>query len=74
MYLAYMKDINTAKHYSKGLQVLFPSGFKWPEETLIKVSGNKSPQQSSRIADVDENELIREIASWKACRNYGEGL
>ena len=74
MYLAYMKDINTAKHYSKGLQVLFPSGFKWPEETLIKVSGNKSPQQSSRIADVDENELIREIASWKAFRNDGEGL
>ena len=31
MYKAYMKNVQTAKIYSRGLQVLFPSEFNWAE-------------------------------------------
>ena len=53
MYKAYMKNQQTAKIYSRGLQVLFPDDFKWENAGVD-------------ISDLNEDELSRQMQSWRA--------
>ena len=53
MYKAYIKNQQTAKIYSRGLQVLFPDDFKWENAGVD-------------ISDLNEDELSRQIQSWRA--------
>lgn len=61
MCLAYMKNISTAKIYSKGIQHLFPTGFSWKE---VGVDTNK----------IDEETLACQMQGWKAFVNEGPKL
>jgi len=53
MYKAYMKNVQTARIYSRGLQVLFPSDFSW----------NDAGVDTSHL---DEDELTKQMLSWRA--------
>jgi len=53
MYKAYMKSEQTAKIYSRGLQVLFPNDFKWEAAGVD-------------ISNLDEDELSKQMQSWRA--------
>ena len=53
MHKAYMKNEQTARIYSRGLQVLFPDDFKWKHVGVD-------------ISNVDENELSKQLQSWRA--------
>ena len=54
MYLAYMRNIQTAQRYSRGLRVLFPN-FKWED---VGIGSAEKP--------VDEDTLMKQMISWKA--------
>ena len=54
MYMAYMKNIQTARKYSRGLRVLFPN-FKWAD---VGVGTVDNP--------VEEDTLMKKMMSWKA--------
>ena len=53
MYKAYMKNVQTARIYSRGLQVLFPSDFNWRDAGVD-------------TSHMDEDELSRQMLSWRA--------
>ena len=53
MYKAYMKSEQTARIYSRGLQVLFPNDFKWEAAGVD-------------ISNLDEDELSKQMQSWRA--------
>ena len=53
MYKAYMKNVQTARIYSRGLQVLFPSDFNWRDAGVD-------------TSHLDEDELSRQMLSWRA--------
>ena len=61
MCLAYMKNISTARIYSKGIQHLFPTGFSWKEVGIDTTS-------------VDEDTLAFQMQGWKAFANEGPKL
>ena len=53
MYEAYMKNVQTARIYSRGLQVLFPSEFSWKDAGVD-------------TSNLDEVELSKQMLSWRA--------
>ena len=55
MYLAYMKNKNTAAIYSRGLKVLLPKGFNWKD---AGVGNSQEP--------LNETELSEQMQAWKA--------
>ena len=52
MHKAYMKNEQTARIYSRGLQVLFPDDFKWKNAGVD-------------ITNIDEDELSNQTQSWR---------
>ena len=54
MYLAYMKNINTAQRYSRGLRILYPN-FRWED---VGVGTVQQP--------ISEDELMKQMLSWSA--------
>ena len=50
MYMAYIKNVQTAQRYSRGLRVLCPY-FKWKDVG---------------VASADEDYLMKQMMSWKA--------
>jgi len=54
MYLAYMKNKNTAAIYSRGLKILLPRGFDWKEAGVQKDQ------------PLDPEILSKEMQAWKA--------
>ena len=48
-----MKNVQTARIYSRGLQVLFPSDFNWRDAGVD-------------TSHMDEDELSRQMLSWRA--------
>ena len=53
MYEADMKNVQTARIYSRGLQVLFPSEFNWNDAGVD-------------TSNLDEDELSKQMFSWRA--------
>ena len=54
MYLAYMKNVTTAKKYSRGLRVLYPN-FKWES---VGMGTTQNP--------IGEDSLMKQMLTWKA--------